>query len=78
MSQTKTNQQPGPAPEAANDAERPTVIGDFGQDDAFATESNPDGLRYGEKRHKPGELGIQPPADEEDEPPISVGTGDGS
>ncbi|MDQ8020546.1 MAG: hypothetical protein REI94_01805 [Moraxellaceae bacterium] len=77
MSQTTTKQQPDTAPDAASATERPTVIGDFGQDDAFATESNPDGLRYGEKRHKPGELGIKPPADEEDEPPISVGTGDG-
>jgi hypothetical protein len=32
----------------------PQVIGDFGQDDAFATESNPEGLRYGEAPHAPG------------------------
>ncbi len=34
----------------------PQVIGDFGQDDAFATESNPEGLRYGEAPHAPGSL----------------------
>jgi hypothetical protein len=52
---------------------RPTVIG--GQDDAYATESNPEGLRYGEKPHKPGEL--PHPSGEHnkhhDEPPLSVG-----
>jgi hypothetical protein len=63
---SNTNQQSG--------NERPVVTGDRGQDDAYATESNPEGLRYGEKPHKPGELprttgehGTHP------EPPISVG-----
>ncbi|MDB5815312.1 MAG: hypothetical protein JWN23_2429 [Rhodocyclales bacterium] len=54
--------------------ERPPVAGDRGQDDAFATESNPEGLRYGEKPHKPGELphpaGHHTP---HEQPPISVG-----
>ncbi len=55
-------------------SERPPVAGDRGQDDAFATESNPEGLRYGEKPHKPGEL--PHPAEHHDtheQPPISVG-----
>lgn len=34
--------------------EPPTLVGDFGQDDAFATESHPEGLRYGEQPHAPG------------------------
>lgn len=32
----------------------PQLIGDLGQDDVFATESNPEGLRYGEAPHAPG------------------------
>jgi hypothetical protein len=54
--------------------QRPIVTGDRGQDDAYATESNPEGLRYGEKPHKPGAL---PPRtksqDTPHEPTISVG-----
>lgn len=58
-------------------AEAPQVIGDFGQDDAFSTESHPEGLRYGERRRPPGvefygSLGI--PADQPEKgPTISVG-----
>jgi len=34
--------------------ERPELIADFGQDDCFATETHPEGLRYGERKHPPG------------------------
>ena len=56
------------------EAQRPIVTGDKGQDDVYATESNPGGLRYNEKPHKPGELPDHPdqPA-KPGEPPISVG-----
>lgn len=37
-------------------SEPPILFGDVGQDDAFATESNPEGLRYGEKPHPPGSV----------------------
>ena len=43
-----------PDPDDPSRAERGPVIGDFGQDDAFATESHPEGLRYGERPHEPG------------------------
>lgn len=68
-----SNTPPTSNPDVSSD-ERPAVTGDKGQDDAYATESNPEGLRYGEKPHKPGEL-PHPPAehDRRHEPPISVG-----
>lgn len=51
------------------------VFGDFGEDDAFATESHPEGLRYDEGPHAPGSLAH--PATEKDERPphgdISIG-----
>ncbi|MEN3110622.1 hypothetical protein ACFONG_02075 [Uliginosibacterium paludis] len=56
-------------------AERPPVFGDFGQDDAFATESHPEGLRYAEAAHPPGCLG-HPLTDSAPLPPqgeISIG-----
>jgi len=58
--------------EAAS-SQRPNVSG--GQDDAYATESNPEGLRYGEKPHKPGALPPRPASEhgERHDPPISVG-----
>lgn len=40
----------------------PQLIGDLGQDDVFATESNPEGLRYGEAPHAPGCLPHPQPA----------------
>ena len=58
-----------------DESKRPPTAGDKGQDDAYATESNPEGLRYGEGPHKPGEL-PHVPRDEHGkrhEPPISVG-----
>lgn len=60
------------------EAEAPQVIGDFGQDDAFSTESHPEGLRYGEKRRPPGveyhgTLGIDKDKPQDETPPISVG-----
>lgn len=62
--------------------EEPEVIGDFGQDDAFSTESHPEGLRYGEKKRPPGEeyhgSHEAPPDKDDDNAPLSVGPdGDG-
>lgn len=53
----------------------PPTLGYSGQDDAFATESNPEGLRYAEKRRKPGHVAPESPADdpEHHEPRISLG-----
>lgn len=60
--------------------EVPPVIGDFGQDDAFATESHPEGLLDGERPHAPGALPhpeLEPgKADDKAPPPhgeISIG-----
>lgn len=56
-------------------AVRPQLFGDMGQDDVFATESNPEGLRYGEGPHAPGCLAhpvralVEPPPHGE----ISIG-----
>jgi hypothetical protein len=53
----------------------PQMIGDVGQDDAYATESNPEGLRYGEGPHAPGCL-AHPAARPRSDPPngdISIG-----
>ena len=36
--------------------EPPALLGDVGEDDAFATETHPEGLRYGEKPHPPGSV----------------------
>ncbi|MCL2658149.1 MAG: hypothetical protein FWD62_12200 [Betaproteobacteria bacterium] len=35
-------------------AERPPLVCDFGQDSVYATETHPEGLRYGETPHAPG------------------------
>lgn len=79
---TRTD-KPGIAPAPAETdprfrEERPDLIGDFGQDDAFSTESHPEGLRYGERPHPPGiehhgTLGITPPK-EPPAAPLSVGS----
>lgn len=63
-----------PKPTGKIGEQRPVVTGDKGQDDAYATESNPEGLRYDEKPHKPGELPhpTGKPGTRH-EPPISVG-----
>jgi hypothetical protein len=55
--------------------EPPAVIGDVGQDDAFATESHPEGLRYGEKPHAPGSEphGKKKEEGDHQEAPISIG-----
>jgi hypothetical protein len=37
-------------------SEPPVLLGDVGEDDAFATESHPEGLRYGERPHPPGSV----------------------
>jgi len=70
-----------PADEPATDprfqTERPTTFGDIGQDDAFATESHPEGLRYGERPRPPGSEhhgeGDSPDKPHPKEPIISVG-----
>lgn len=54
----------------------PALLGDVGQDDAFATESHPEGLRYGEKKHPPGSVEhgaapVKPPV--KDHGDISIG-----
>lgn len=53
----------------------PQVIGNVGQDDAFATESQPEGLRYGEGPHAPGCLAHPPLLKSEEAPQgdISIG-----
>lgn len=57
--------------------EPPALVGDFGQDDAFATESNPEGLRYGEQPHAPGAEHhgpkVVPEHPDHDEAVISIG-----
>ncbi|MDB5801119.1 MAG: hypothetical protein JWL63_2058 [Rhodocyclales bacterium] len=75
MADTEKTTQTKTSPEQDHGSSRPPVAGDRGQDDAFATESQPEGLRYGEKPHKPGEL-PHPARQDHDtrhEPPISVG-----
>ncbi|MDQ7988520.1 MAG: hypothetical protein REI09_02695 [Candidatus Dactylopiibacterium sp.] len=57
----------------------PEILGDFGQDDAFSTESHPEGLRYDEgPPGAPGSLPHpprppRPEADKDDPPDISIG-----
>lgn len=74
-STTATNDKPIVRETPHTSADQRPFTGDMGQDDAFATESNPEGLRYGEKPHKPGELPPRPSHqnDDCDEPRISVG-----
>jgi hypothetical protein len=43
-----------PIGDARFSTERPILVGDSGADAAFATESHPEGLRYGEKPRAPG------------------------
>ncbi|MEC5384792.1 hypothetical protein VVD49_03610 [Uliginosibacterium sp. H3] len=71
MSTTKPTPEQSDSPSAGS--ERPNV--GWGQDDAYATESNPEGLRYNEKPHKPGELPKRPVGEHgtHQDPPISVG-----
>lgn len=55
--------------------QRPRLGPDRGQDDVYATESDPEGLRYGEKAPRPGELPHAPVREEagqDHEPIISV------
>lgn len=40
----------------STDEDRSSLIGDRGEDDAFATESHPEGFRGHAKPHRPGEL----------------------
>lgn len=56
-------------------SERPTLIGDSGFDAAFATESHPEGLRYGEKPRAPGVEPHRPEAEgqADDHGVISIG-----
>ncbi len=70
---SNTTPTPEKSDSEAASSERPNV--GWGQDDAYATESNPEGLRYNEKPHKPGELPPRPAAEpgERHDPPISVG-----
>ena len=55
MDQTANNPaSDDPIERARFQAERPTLIGDVGFDAAYATESHPEGLRYGEQPRAPG------------------------
>ena len=74
---TKPAEDEDPIGEARFSTERPTLVGDSGADAAFATESHPEGLRYGEKPRAPG---VEPHRSNADEAPdeddhgvISVG-----
>ncbi|MBK9217823.1 MAG: hypothetical protein IPL70_04960 [Uliginosibacterium sp.] len=46
--------------EALYQAEPPELLGDVGDDSAFATETHPEGLRYGETPHPPGSVQHSP------------------
>jgi hypothetical protein len=53
---------------------RPPLICDFGQDSVFATETHPEGLRYGETPHAPGTEPHHAPNPHQPEPGvISIG-----
>lgn len=45
-----------PIEEARFQPEPPVLLGDVGDDSAFATETHPEGLRYGETPHPPGSV----------------------
>ncbi|QSI77405.1 hypothetical protein [Niveibacterium microcysteis] len=51
---TKATHDEDPIGDARFSSERPTLFGDVGFDAAYATESHPEGLRYGEKPRAPG------------------------
>ena len=66
-----------PVADTLNPPEPPLILGD---DSAFATESEPEGLRYGEQPHPPGSVyhgSVKPdPATPDPAPPhgeISIG-----
>ncbi len=42
--------------EALYQPDPPVLLGDVGDDSVFATESHPEGLRYGEQAHPPGSV----------------------
>jgi len=46
--------------EALYQADPPALPGDVGDDSAFATETHPEGLRYGETPHPPGSVQHNP------------------
>lgn len=51
---TRSTIDEDPIGEARFAAERPKLFGDMGFDAAYATESHPEGLRYGEQPRAPG------------------------
>ena len=59
-------QDEDPIGEARMHDERPVMVGDFGQDSVFATESHPEGLRYGDKT--PRAPGVEPHLVSDDTP----------
>ncbi len=61
-----TPEEEDPIGEASQHEERPQIVGDFGQDSVFATESHPEGLRYG--RRKPLAPGEEPHGESEGTP----------
>ncbi len=64
-----------PIGEARFHTERPPLIGDFGQDSAFATERHPEGLRYGEKPRAPGVEPHRTPSDMPHRDPGAISIG---
>ncbi|GAA5176524.1 hypothetical protein GCM10025771_11480 [Niveibacterium umoris] len=73
-----TARRPGdddPIGQARFNTKRPTLIGDVGFDAAYATESHPEGLRYGETPRAPGVEPHRPEADSSAEGPAVISIG---